>query len=161
MSDAPAIRPVGEYERTPGGAVLMDGIRLRGEIIAGLRARIEAAGSPPVCLATVLVGDDRLRYSYVAKASAACRRRGHDQSPRRVRCRRLQSQVEDAVAAPQPIPTCTASVPQLPRCRRASIRTGAREAILPDKDVDGLGRAFDGSLVRGLARPCRVHPAGV
>ena len=43
-----AVNPTGEFERTAGGAVLMDGIRLRGEIIAGLYATIEAAGSPPV-----------------------------------------------------------------------------------------------------------------
>ena len=60
------ITPTGEYERTAGGAVLMDGIRLRGEIIAGLRATIDAAGNPPVCLATVLVGDDRPSQLYVA-----------------------------------------------------------------------------------------------
>ena len=60
------INPTGDFERTPGGAVLMDGIRLRGEIIAGLRATIEAAGSPAVCLATVLVGDDKPSQLYVA-----------------------------------------------------------------------------------------------
>ncbi len=43
------ISPQGEFERTAGGAVLMDGIRLRGEIIAGLRATIEAAGSAHRC----------------------------------------------------------------------------------------------------------------
>ena len=59
------ITPQGEFERTPGGAVLMDGIRLRGEIIASLRSTIEAAGSPPVCLATVLVGDDKPSRLYV------------------------------------------------------------------------------------------------
>ena len=61
-----SISPTGEFERTPGGVVLMDGIRLRGEIIAGLRTTIEAAGSPAVCLATVLVGDDRPSQLYVA-----------------------------------------------------------------------------------------------
>ena len=33
-----------EFERTPGGAVLMDGIRLRDEIVAGSASEIEAAG---------------------------------------------------------------------------------------------------------------------
>ena len=36
------------FERTPGGAVLMDGIRLRGEIIASLRTTIETAKRPTV-----------------------------------------------------------------------------------------------------------------
>ncbi|MEY3492627.1 MAG: hypothetical protein RL413_45, partial [Actinomycetota bacterium] len=35
----------------------MDGNRLRDEIVARLAREIAAAGSPPVCLATVLVGD--------------------------------------------------------------------------------------------------------
>ena len=52
-------------DRTAGGAVLMDGNRLRDEIVARLRVEIDAAGSPPVCLATVLVGDDRPSQIYV------------------------------------------------------------------------------------------------
>jgi 5,10-methylene-tetrahydrofolate dehydrogenase/methenyl tetrahydrofolate cyclohydrolase len=53
-------------ERTPGGAVLMDGNRLRDETIVGLRGIVEAAGSPPVCLATVLVGGDKPSRMYVS-----------------------------------------------------------------------------------------------
>ena len=54
-----------EFERTPGGAVLMNGNRLRDEIVVRLRGEIEAAGSPPVCLATVLVGVDKPSQIYV------------------------------------------------------------------------------------------------
>jgi len=43
----------------------MDGTALRDEIVAGLRAEVEAAGSPEVCLATVLVGDDGPSQRYV------------------------------------------------------------------------------------------------
>ncbi len=87
------------FERTPGGAILMDGERLRDEIVAQLRATIEAAGSPPVCLATVLVGDDRPSQIYVrnkgkkAEEAAMISRHvglGADAS---------QAEVEDAVAA--------------------------------------------------------------
>ena len=46
-------------------ATLMDGNALRDEIVAGLRAKIEAAGSPAICLATVLVGDDGPSQRYV------------------------------------------------------------------------------------------------
>ena len=38
-------------------ATLMDGNALRDELVTTIRARIEAAGSPAICLATVLVGD--------------------------------------------------------------------------------------------------------
>ncbi len=52
-------------ERTPGGAILMDGARLRDEITERLAAKMQALGSPRVCLATVLVGDDRPSQIYV------------------------------------------------------------------------------------------------
>ncbi|MFM8857336.1 MAG: hypothetical protein ACKOI2_09065, partial [Actinomycetota bacterium] len=44
--------------RTSAGAVIMDGNRLRDEIVAEIARTIESAGSPRICLATVLVGDD-------------------------------------------------------------------------------------------------------
>ena len=54
-----------QFERTEGGAVLMDGNRLRDEIVAELNAEITAAGGPEVCLATVLVGEDKPSRIYV------------------------------------------------------------------------------------------------
>ena len=57
-----ADRPI---DHTPGGAVLLDGNRLRDETVASIGATIAAAGSPAVCLATVLVGDDKPSQIYV------------------------------------------------------------------------------------------------
>ena len=54
-----------DFERTPGGAILMDGNRLRDETVVRLRGEIEALGSPAVCLATVLVGADKPSQIYV------------------------------------------------------------------------------------------------
>ena len=54
-----------DFERTPGGAVLMDGKQLRDETIARIRREMEAMGSPAVCLATVLVGVDKPSQIYV------------------------------------------------------------------------------------------------
>ena len=54
-----------DFERTPGGAVLMDGNRLRDETVARLRTEIDGLGSPAVCLATVLVGADKPSQIYV------------------------------------------------------------------------------------------------
>ena len=51
--------------RTPGGAIHMDGNLLRDETVVRLRAEIQALGNPHVCLATVLVGDDRPSQIYV------------------------------------------------------------------------------------------------
>ena len=46
-------------------AILMDGLALRDEIVAGLAEKVASAGSPEVCLATVLVGDDGPSQRYV------------------------------------------------------------------------------------------------
>ena len=54
-----------DFERTPGGAILMDGNRLRDETVARIRKEIDAIGSPAVCLATVLVGGDKPSQIYV------------------------------------------------------------------------------------------------
>lgn len=42
-----------DFERAPGGAILMDGNRLRNEIVEQLRLEIDGLGSPNVFLATV------------------------------------------------------------------------------------------------------------
>jgi methylenetetrahydrofolate dehydrogenase (NADP+) / methenyltetrahydrofolate cyclohydrolase len=56
--------------------ILMDGIRLRDEIVERLRKEVEAAGSPPICLATVLVGDDAPSQRYVRSKHVQAQRAG-------------------------------------------------------------------------------------
>jgi hypothetical protein len=46
-------------------AIVIDGNVVRDTILAEIRATIDAAGNPPVCLATVLVGDDKPSQSYI------------------------------------------------------------------------------------------------
>ena len=46
-------------------AIVMDGNALRDEIVAGSPRRSMRRGSPPICLATVLVGDDGPSQRYV------------------------------------------------------------------------------------------------
>ena len=97
-----------DAERTPGGAVLMDGNRLRDELVAELRHRITDLGNPHVCLATVLVGDDKPSQIYIRnkrkKAEEAGMVSRHvELVPRRPRPRsRRSSEISPA------IPTSTA-----------------------------------------------------
>ena len=46
-------------------AVVIDGVAVREQILDEIRATIDAAGNPHVCLATVLVGDDKPSRSYI------------------------------------------------------------------------------------------------
>ncbi|MFM8390036.1 MAG: tetrahydrofolate dehydrogenase/cyclohydrolase catalytic domain-containing protein, partial [Actinomycetota bacterium] len=65
MTNEPVVTAPDGARRTPGGAILMDGNALRDEIVARLATTIRDAGAPPVCLATVLVGDDAPSQRYV------------------------------------------------------------------------------------------------
>ncbi len=150
----------GEFERTPGGAILMDGVRLREEVIAELRATIEAAGSPPVCLATVLVGDDRPSRSYVGmkqkKAGEAGMLSRHVELPATA----SQAQVEDTVGTLDADPSVHGILCQLPL--PAGLDPEPVLALIrPEKDVDGLTERSMGRLVRGLPGHVGCTPLGV
>ena len=149
-----------KWERTPGGAVLMDGNRLRDELVVDLKGRIEALGNPHVCLATVLVGDDKPSRLYVAskqkKAGEAGMVSHHVELPGDISQRDLETAVQDLVDDP----TVHGILVQLP------LPDGLdAEAVLnlipPEKDVDGLTERSMGRLVRGLDGHVGCTPLGV
>ncbi len=161
---SPAVA-TGELERTPGGAVLMDGNRLRDEIVAELRATIDTAsataGQPlPVCLATVLVGDDKPSQIYVRmkhkKAQEAGMQSRQVEFPGSV----SQAELEGAIAALAADSSVHGILCQLP------LPTGLDPepviGLIPfEKDVDGLTERSMGRLVRGLPGHVGCTPLGV
>jgi methylenetetrahydrofolate dehydrogenase (NADP+)/methenyltetrahydrofolate cyclohydrolase len=148
------------FERTPGGAILMDGIRLRGEIIARLRSTIEAAGSPPVCLATVLVGDDKPSRLYVSNKRKLAGEAGMQSKHVELPGDATQAQVEEAVAALAADPEVHGILCQLPL--PAGLDPEPVLALIPpEKDVDGLTERSMGRLVRGLPGHVGCTPLGV
>lgn len=152
--------PTGAYERTPGGAILMDGERLRDEIVAGLRATIEAAGSPSVCLATVLVGDDRPSHIYVRNKHKKAQEAGMVSRQVELPATAGQAEVEDAVGALAADPGVHGILCQLPL--PAGLDPEPVLALVPfEKDVDGLTERSMGRLVRGLPGHVGCTPLGV
>jgi methylenetetrahydrofolate dehydrogenase (NADP+) / methenyltetrahydrofolate cyclohydrolase len=149
-----------DFARTAGGAVLMDGARLRDEIIVELRKTVEAAGTPPVCLATMLVGDDRPSRSYVRikqrKAEEAA------MSSRAVELPPTASQgaVEAAVAALVADPAVHGILVQLPLPEGLDPEP-VLALLPPEKDVDGLSELSMGRLVRGRPGHVPCTPLGV
>ena len=149
-----------DLARTPGGAIVMDGVRLRDETIARLRAEIDAAGSPRVCLATVLVGDDRPSRFYInskqKKAGEAGIVSHHTDLPESA----SQAQINETIAALDADPNVHGILCQFPL-------PGGRDPdevlalISPDKDVDGLTERSLGRLVRGQAGHVGCTPMGV
>ena len=146
--------------RTPGGAILMDGLRLRDETVARLRAEIDALGNPAVCLATVLVGDDRPSQLYVRskhkKAEEAGMRSKHIGLPPTA----TQQEVEDAVRGLAADPEVHGILVQLPLPDGLDAEA-VLDLVPPEKDVDGLTEISMGRLVRGRPGHAPCTPKGV
>lgn len=148
------------FERTPGGAVLLDGNRLRDEIVADLRAEIDSLGSPAVCLATVLVGADKPSQIYVRMKQRKAEEAG--MAPRHVELpgTASQAEVEAAVQALVDDPTVHGILVQLPLPDGLDPEP-VLARIPPEKDVDGLTERSMGRLVRGLPGHVPCTPLGV
>lgn len=138
----------------------MDGKVLRDEVIEALHKEMEAAGSPPVCLATVLVGDDRPSEVYVRMKHQAAERAGLRSKHVGLSGAVSQGQVEAAVAELAADPDVHGILVQLPL--PAGLDTDAVIELVPaDKDVDGLTEQSMGRLVRGAAGLVPCTPLGV
>ena len=150
----------GAGDRTPGGAILMDGNRLRDEIVARLATTIAVAGSPPVCLATVLVGDDAPSQRYVRNKHVQAGKAGMVSRNEILPADAGQAQVEDVVGRLAQDSSVHGILVQSP------LPTGYDEekvlSLIPaDKDVDGLTSQSMGRLVRGLPGLVGCTPLGV
>lgn len=147
-------------ERTPGGAILMDGNRLRDEITEKLAAEVVSLGSPAVCLATVLVGDDRPSQLYVRAKHRQAEKAGMVSRHVELPPTAGQTEVEEAVAELAMDPDVHGILVQLP------LPDGLDpEAVLdlvpPEKDVDGLTERSMGRLLRGRPGHVPCTPKGV
>lgn len=141
-------------------AVLMDGIALRDEIVVKLRERIKAAGSPDVCLATVLVGDDGPSQRYVRMkhkraAVAGLKSRHADLSGSAT-----QAEVESVVRGLVLDPAVHGILVQLPLPSGLDPEP-VIDLIPPEKDVDGLTERSMGRLLRGREGLVGCTPLGV
>lgn len=141
-------------------ATLMDGNALRDELVAALRARIEAAGSPEICLATVLVGDDgpsqryvKMKHRKAAEAGLASR---HVDLPATA----TQAEVESVVRGLALDATVHGILVQLPLPDGLDPEP-VIDLIPPEKDVDGLTERSMGRLVRGRPGLVGCTPLGV
>lgn len=141
-------------------AVLMDGNRLRDDIVADLRTRITEAGSPAVCLATVLVGDDRPSQVYVRNKHRKAEEAGMVSRHVELGADAAQADVEEAVRALADDPSVHGILVQLPLPDGLDPER-VLDLIPPEKDVDGLTERSMGRLVRGRDGLVPCTPLGV
>jgi methylenetetrahydrofolate dehydrogenase (NADP+)/methenyltetrahydrofolate cyclohydrolase len=141
-------------------ATIMNGTALRDEIVGGIRDRLAAAGAPPICLATVLVGDDgpsqryvRMKHQKAAEAGLTSR---HIDLPATA----TQSQVESVVLDLAADPDVHGILVQMPLPEGLDAEA-VIDLIPPEKDVDGLTERSMGRLVRGRPGLVGCTPLGV
>ena len=138
----------------------MDGNRLRDEIVAEIARAIESAGSPRICLATVLVGDDGPSQRYVRNKHAQAAKAGLLSRNEVLPADAGQSRVEQTVRELAADPDVHGILVQSP------LPDGYDEEAVLDlipavKDVDGLTTASMGRLVRDLPGLVGCTPLGV
>ena len=149
-----------EVKRTVGGALLLDGMQLRDETVAKIKATITAAGNPKICLATVLIGDDPPSHIYVANKHKKAQEAGMVSKGLQLPADATQAQVEKAVSELVADKSVHGILVQLPLPKH--INTEAVLALLPvEKDVDGLTERSLGRLVRDLPGHVPCTPLGV
>ena len=149
-----------EVKRTPGGAILLDGVMLRDQTVAKIKSTIVAAGNPKICLATVLVGDDAPSHIYVDNKHKKAQEAGMVSRGVNLPATSSQAEVEQAVAVLVADKSVHGILVQLPLPKH--IDTESVLSLLPvEKDVDGLTERSLGRLVRGLKGHVPCTPLGV
>jgi len=138
----------------------MDGNALRDRIVAGLREVIDRAGSPRVCLATVLVGDDGPSQVYVRNKHRQAEKAGMTSRNETLPATASQAQVEDLVAGLAADPGVHGILVQSPLPDGLDFDAVLRH-VPAEKDVDGLTEASLGRLVRGADGLVPCTPLGV
>ncbi|MEM9516429.1 MAG: bifunctional 5,10-methylenetetrahydrofolate dehydrogenase/5,10-methenyltetrahydrofolate cyclohydrolase [Actinomycetota bacterium] len=141
-------------------AIVMDGKALRDEIVVELKAKIDAAGSPAITLATVLVGDDGPSQRYVRSKRKKAEEAGMVSRHTDLPATSTQAEIESVVNELAADPDVNGILVQLPlpdgRDEEAVI-----DLIPPEKDVDGLTERSMGRLVRGRPGLVGCTPTGV
>jgi methylenetetrahydrofolate dehydrogenase (NADP+) / methenyltetrahydrofolate cyclohydrolase len=140
-------------------AVLLDGRVTSTEVRARVRDAIAAAGGPPVCLATVLVGDDAPSRRYVASKQKLAAEVGMASKHVDLPATASQAEVEEVVAGLAADPGVHGILVQLPLPAGLD-EHAVIDLIPPEKDVDGLTTASLGRLVRGQPGLVPCTPRG-
>ncbi len=141
-------------------AVVIDGVAVREQILDEIRATIDAAGNPHVCLATVLVGDDKPSRSYINSKQKKAGQAGIVSRHTDLPATASQAQVDDTIAALAADPDVHGILCQFPLPDGLDMER-VLEQIPFEKDVDGLTERSMGRLVRGQTGHVGCTPLGV
>jgi methylenetetrahydrofolate dehydrogenase (NADP+) / methenyltetrahydrofolate cyclohydrolase len=141
-------------------AVIMDGRALAERARQRVAERLVEMGSPPVCLATVLVGDDAPSRRYVASKQKQAAAVGITSRHTDLPADATQAEVEAVVGALATDAAVHGILVQLP-LPAGLAADPVIDLIPPAKDVDGLTAASLGRLARGTPGLVACTPRGI
>ena len=165
MARSPTITIVNDTDSNnpPQGAsglLILDGNRLRDVVVSQIAQRLSNAGSPKVCLATVLVGADGPSQTYVRNKHKFAAAAGMLSRNETLPADCTQNEVESLVAALAADPSVHGILVQQPLPPHLD-NHAVLNLLPPDKDVDGLTAESLGRLVRGEPGLIPCTPLGV
>jgi len=140
-------------------AVLMDGKALAQKLRAGIAEEVKAFGGP-VCLATVLVGDDPASHIYVSRKHEACAQAGIESRDHRFPAATRESEVLDLLDELNADDGVDGILVQLPLPEHMD-ETKVTLAVDPRKDVDGFHPLNAGRLYQGDPLLVPATPLGI
>ncbi len=142
--------------------ILLDGKKIRDEILAELRPRVEAltqAARPPG-LAVVLAGDDPASAIYVRNKIKACHELGIHSEHLTPSAAVTTDELLAIVASLNARPDIDGILVQMPLPQQVDSHR-ILLALSPDKDVDGFHPCNTGNMVSGNPGPRPCTPAGI
>jgi methylenetetrahydrofolate dehydrogenase (NADP+)/methenyltetrahydrofolate cyclohydrolase len=140
-------------------ATLIDGKALALKVRAEVAEDVRAFGQP-VCLATILVGDDAASHVYVGSKHKASHEAGIDSRDHRFPAETPESQILDLIAELNADDAVDGILVQLPLPEHMDEPRVLR-AVDPEKDVDGFHVVNAGLLYLGEPGLTPATPSGV
>jgi methylenetetrahydrofolate dehydrogenase (NADP+)/methenyltetrahydrofolate cyclohydrolase len=139
---------------------VVDGKKLAEELRAEVRAEVAGLAGGPVCLATVLVGEDPASRIYVRSKHRSCAATGMKSEQVELSDDISEARLLEEVERLNADPSVHGILVQLPLPAGMDPHRVA-EAIVPEKDVDGLHPANVGRLVQGRPGLYPNTPLGI
>lgn len=140
-------------------AIRMDGKALGEKLRAQIAEEVKVFGEP-VCLATVLVGDDPASHIYVSKKHDACAEAGIESRDHRFPSSTPESEVLDLLEELNADDGVDGILVQLPLPEHMD-ESKVTQAVDPTKDVDGFHPLNAGRLYQGVPLLVPATPLGV
>ncbi len=149
-----------QYERTPGGAILMNGSVVAEAVQSKIAKQLAQSPNAKVTLATVLIGDDPASKLYVGMKEKRAAAIGIQSKHVELAGNISMSQACEEIIKLANDPSVHGILIQLPLPKQLDTHK-IIDLLPPEKDVDGFSENNLGKLIRGVPGLVPCTPLGV